>query len=503
MMFCMKRIQTCFILIVFCCALVACYKDKGNYNYQPVNELNFTNIDTAKGYTVFSGEMLKVSPQLKGTQDADGSGKQYSYEWSLTLSDKDSVLSTQKNLDVKLLVPPGKYTLQFKVKDLETGIRFHIRTQLLVTTKVFEGYLVMNEVNGKTRLDMLSYYRTEDRFEQLTDVLGQMSSTAPVQGKPKQVFCMETEVFNITPQTYRIYLVTEAGTYKIDPETFGYNPLNDFRYEMIGSLPGNFKPTSFNGSLQYLFMPAMFMTEGNNIYTRTYQSVVFPYVPVNIYAGESISFKAFPQVTCYDDGFTVFNMDTRRFTLGTLGNVNVMDIAPGNGFPEGKDMVYMEDNPTTGLGYAVMKDPGVANYYLLRFYPGYGFADYFEPVNAVDFDKATHFAASPELGYFFYSVGGKLYEYDPFLQQSFLMLDKGNAEITYIAFQKFFNPNFYDTYTAFGNLLTVGTLDPAGSEGSNGTLEQYAVPPVNGALQQQHTWTGFGKITSVSFRERN
>jgi hypothetical protein len=499
----MKTIQTCFILIAFCTGFVSCYKDKGNYDYQAVNELAFSNIDTAKGYTVALGETLSITPQVTGTQDPAGSGKSYTYEWSLDFLGKDSVLSREKNLSTKLVMPPGKYTLQFKVTDQQTGIRFHTRAQLLITTTIFEGYLVMNEVNGKTRLDMLSYYRTDDRFAQLTDVLSLMNSTVPVQGKPRQVFCIETEALRVTPQTYRIYLVTETGTYKIDPETFGYNKLNDFRYEMVGTLPGNFSPVHLNGSLQYQFMPATFLMEGNNVYTRTYEGIVFPYVPVNVYAGAAKPFKAFPQVAAYDDGFTLFNMDSRTFTSATLGSINVMDIPPGNGFPEGKDMVYMEDHPSTGLGYAVMKDPGLPNYHLLRFYPGYGFADYFEPVNAVDFDKATHFAASPELGYLFYSVGGKLYEYDPFLQQSFLMLDKGNAEITYIAFQKFFNPNFYSKYTEFGNLLTVGTLNPSGSEGSNGMLEQYVVPPVNAALQKKHTWTGFGKITSVSYRERN
>lgn len=503
-MFCMKKIQTCFILITLCGALASCYKDLGNYQYQDVNELNFGGIDTAQGYTVFFGETLMITPQLEGTQDPDGSGRSYTYEWSLDFSQKDSVLSNEKDLNVKLLVPPGKYTLQYKVTDQQTGIRFHTRTQLLVTTKVFEGYLVMNEVNGKTRLDMLSYHRMNDDFEQLTDVLSVMSSAAPVDGKPKQVYCMEIEVFQVTPQTYRIYLVTETGAYKIDPETFGYKPLDDFRYEMAGSLPADFKPTGLTGSLQYLFMPVMYMTEGNNIYQRVVEGVVFPYTPMNVYAGQSKPFKAFPQVACYDDGVTIFNMENRTFTFGNAGSVNVMDIPPGNGFPVGKDMVYMEDQQSTGLGYAVMKDPGLDNYYLLRFYPGYSFADYFEPVvNAVDFDKAAHFAASPELGYLFYSVGGKLYEYDPFLQQSFLMLDKGAEEITYIAFQKFFNPNYDPVYSGFSNLLTVGSIDPSGVEGSNGTLEQYAVPPVNAALQKANSWTGFGKITSIAYRERN
>jgi len=489
--------------MVFCAVFASCYKDKGNYNYHPVNEVSFTNIDTAHGYTLRLGDTLVVTPQLKGTQDPSGNGKQYSYEWSLDYTDKDSVLSTAKDLRVKLVLTPGKYTLQFKATDLSTGIRFHIRTQLLVVTSIFEGYLVMNEVNGNTRLDMLSYDRTADSFQQLTDVLAQMGSTAPLHSKPKQVFCIETETFRITPQTYHIYLLTDAGAYKIDPETFAYNSLDDFRYEMVGSLPTGFAPSSLTGSLQYLFMPTTFMVEGNNVYRRLYESVVFPYVPVNIYAGDPKPFKAFPQVTCYDDGFMVYNMDKRIFTTGSFSSINVMDIPPGNGFPEGKDMVYTEDQQSTGFGYAVMKDPGLANYYLLRFYPGYSFADYFEPMTATDIDKATHFASSPELGYLFYSVGGKLYEYDPFLQQSFLMLDKGSEEITYIAFQKFFNPNFYDKYTEFGNLLTVGTQNPAGSEGSNGTLTQYTVPPINKPLQVKNTFTGFGRIVSVSYRERN
>lgn len=499
----MRNPKIFFAVLVLCCSLVSCYKDKGNYNYHPVNEVNFSGIDTAVGYTLYFGDTLSINPQLKGTQDPDGTGKQYAYEWSIDLSGTDTVLSKEKNLHVRILLTPGKYTLQYKATDLQTGIRFHTRTQLLVVTKVFEGYLVMCDVNGHTRLDMLSYNRTAGNFQQLPDVLTRMNSSAPVQGKPRQVFCMETEVFAVTPKTYRIYLLTDAGAYKIDPETFGYNSLGDFRYEMVGTLPAGFAPTSLTGSLQYLFMPTTFMTEGNNIYRRTYQSNVFPYVPVNTYAGDPKPFKAFPQVTCYDDGFTIFNMDKRVFATGSPDGVNVTDLTADLGFPEGKDMVYMEDQLSTGLGYAVMKDPGVASYYLVRFYPGYSFADYFEPMAATEIAGATHFAMSPELGYVFYSVGGRLYEYDPFLQKSFLMLDKGLDEITYLSFQRFFNPNMYDTYTRFGNLLTVGSVNPNGTEGANGTLEQFTVPPINKPLQRTNSWTGFGKIVSVSYRERN
>jgi hypothetical protein len=497
----MKKIQYGIILMIVCCMVASCYKDKGNYDYHDINELNFSNFDTAKGYTVNVGETLTVTPQLTGTQDPDGSGRQYSYEWSLDFTQKDSVLSREKNLQVKLLVPPGRYTLQFRVTDKETGIQFHTRTQLLVTTNIFEGYLVMSEVNGKTRLDMLSYRRADDNFTQITDVLAEMSSTAPVQGKPMQVFCFETEAFRVTPQTYRIYLVTSAGTYKIDPETFGYTPLNSIRYEMTGALPDDFKPSSLTGALQYGFMPTTFMVEGNNVYTRAHEGGVFPLVPVNTYASSSQPFRAFPQIAVNDDAIVMYNMDKRAFTTTSFGGNSVIDLTD-LGFPEGKDMVYMEDQ-TNGYGYAVLKDPGMPNYHLLRFYPGFAFSDYFEPMNATDIDKATHFAVSPELGYLFYSVGGKLYEYDPFLRTSFLLLNKGSSEITHLSFQKYFSTSGYDKYIEMGNWLTVGSVNPAGTEGSNGTMELYSIPPLNAALQLKHSWTGFGKITSVSYRERN
>lgn len=503
----MKKIQSFFILMALCGAFTGCYKDKGNYDYHPVNELSFSDFNTDKGYSVDFGEMLTISPKMKGTIDVDGTKGSYSYEWSLDLEPRDSVISTEKALNVKLQMPPGKYTLQYIVKDNASGVKYGTKTQLLVTTKVFEGYMVLNEVNGKSRLDMLTYFRTEDKFVQHTDVLAEMGSALPVQGKPLQVFCMESEVYYITPQTYRIYIVTETGTHKIDPETFGYGPLDNFRYDVTGDLPSNFKPLMLAGGLQYGFQPLMFFTEGTNVYKRGYGYPTFPYVPVNVYAGEGKPFKAFPQIAANDDMVVIYDTEKRVFTAAYFNDVNVTEMPPDAGFPVGKDMVYMDDDQPqywTAYGYAVLKDPGVANYYLLRFYPGFMFADFYEPImNATDIDKATHFAVSPELGYVFYTVGGKLYEYDPFVGRSFLMLDKGNSEITHISFQKFFNSSSYDKYFEWGKLLTVGTYDPAGTEGSNGTLELYSVPPVNAPLQRMNVWNGFGRIASVSYRERN
>lgn len=501
----MKKIQACFILMIVCTAFIACYKDKGNYDYHPINELTFANFDTTNGYRVEYGETLTVSPQLQGSLDPDGTKHAYTYEWSFDLPDRDTVISTEKVLNLKMTVNPGTYVLQYKVIDKETGVQFRTRTQLLVTTKIFEGYLVLSDVNGASRLDMLSYYRTDNVFEPHIDVLAEMGSTLPPQGKPIQVFCMETMYVAVaTPQSYRVYLVSETGTNYIDAETFGYTQFNSIRYEMTGALPDNFKPSRFTGGARYGFLPAMIMTEGNDIYTRAYAAPTFGYVPTNIYPGASKPFKAWPQaVSKGSDGtIVIYNMDKRAFTTSSFDAVNVADVPPGLKYPTGKDMVYMEDLPTSDQVYAVLKDPGLPNYYIVRFITG-NEPNYYDAVtNATDFDKATAYAVSPDLGYLFYAVGGKLYEYDLSLKKSFLMLDKGTHVISHISFQRFFNRALYSKYAAWEKLLTVGSYDPAGAAGSNGTMELYSVPPVNAALTRTNIWTGFGRIASVSYRER-
>lgn len=502
----MKQIRSFYILSLLCVALAACYKDKGNYDYHAINELSIVNVDTAHGYSVDFGTPLTISPQIKGTLDPDGSKGSYSYIWSLYGVAGDSVISTQKALNVSLTRPPGSYTLQFIVKDNASGVSYGVKTTLLITTKVFEGYLVLNEVNGKSRLDMITYYRASGLFEQHTDILTEMQSALPAQGKPIQVYCMETQsAATKTAQTYRIYLFTETGANKIDPETFGWDPTDAFSYEVAGNVPADFMPVDIalrpyaGGIITTYFM------EGGNIYRRGSTAPTFPYVPVNVYTGTAKPFRAYPEIVA---GFlvgTIFDMDKRVFTSLSVssGASNVTPVAASANMPTGKDMVYMESMGSSGNGYAVLKDTNAANYYLLRFAASFSVASsLFDQITGTDIALAEHFAFSPDLGYMFYSVGGKLYEYDAFLKKSFLMLDKGQAKISYIAFPKF-SGTANVNYAAWAKQLLVGTYDPSGSEGSNGTLEQYSVPSVNAALQLQRSWTGLGKIASISFRERN
>ena len=501
----MKKLLVYSLLLLQACLWISCYKDKGNYTYHDLNEITFQNIDTTNGYTAVFGNTLSITPKIIGTLDPDGTSRVYKYEWTYDKgADPDTVISVSRDLNVKINVPPGTYVLQYKVTDSLTNVSYHIRTRVNVTTDVFEGYFVLNDVNGVSRLDMLSYQATPKTFTQYTDVLKKMGSSLPPQGKPYQVFCVETAYPGYgTPDSYYIYLLTASGTNRIQSETFAWDAQKTLLYEMFGNVPNDFKAERFTCEMVNGTSPTNLMYAANNAYMRTSNSgFVFQYLPVNAYQGGIGTFKVSPYMVT--DGYEsiLFNMDKRTF-VDLYGNTatSVNDVAPALNYPTGKDLVFMTRNYTENC-HAILKDPAGSNYYIARFIIGAA-TTYYDQIMGTDIALATNFAVSPDLGYLFYSVGGKVYEYDLSLKTSKLMIDKGAAQITYLDFQNFFARASKTTYTDWSKLLIVGSYDPGGPAGSNGTLEQYAVQPVNAQITLVNKWTGFGKIASVSYRERN
>jgi hypothetical protein len=203
----------------------------------------------------------------------------------------------------------------------------------------------------------------------------------------------------------------------------------------------------------------------------------------------------------------MYNNDKKTFvTQAAAASSAVTDEAPALNYPTGLDLLYMECIYYVEAGivpntYAILKDPATQKIYLLNFVVGKAQTYYME-VTGTDFDKATYYAASPDHNYIFYSVGGKLYEYDMYLNTSFLMADYGASSITYLSFPHFASRFGKANYVAWSKSLLVGVLDPTGTVGNNGRLDQYSIPDVNGQLVKTNSWTGFGKIVSVGYRDR-
>jgi len=492
----MKKISILLVLVLF---ILSCSKDKGNYDYHPINEVSFSGFDTINGYKASFGDTLSVSPVLNSTQN----GHDYKYEWSVNQGfDGDRVISTDKDLKVRIDMLPGSYPLQLRVTDLTTGVMFHIRSTLLVRTDVYEGYLVLSDVNSNARLDMLSYDAVSGNFTQYIDVLKKQGSSLPAQGQPYKVFCSRAiqRAFNYSDSTYGIYLLTASGTNRIHPETFDWKPTYNVRYEVTGDIAQDFKAENISVDPQFYYL-TYYMVSSNNVYVKSGAGPTLYNLPVNKYVGRPL-FKAAAYVVSDGNGHAVmFNMDDRSFVItSSITGTTVTDPpAPAAGefaFPKDEELVWMGKS-AGGNGVAITKKPGTTSYTLTKFVPG-SMPVYSKPLTGTDIDKAGHFTVSTNPEYLFYSVGGKVYEYDLSLSASKLMLDKGASQITYLGLEQFTHTSVYPTtYGVWMRYLSVGSYD-----GSVGTLEQYSIVDANEPLVFRRSWTGFGKITSVAYRER-
>lgn len=493
--------------------LSACYKDIGNYDYHPINVVQLGNIDTANGYTAFFNDTLRVNPAITSSENVTADDA-YTYEWSYRKSTSvsstdDSLLATTRNLAVKITMPPGSYTLMYKVTDNKTNVMVHVKTTLTVSTEVYEGFLVLSDVNGRSRMDMLSYIKASSTFNQYTDVFKKMNSTIPMDGAPYQVLCMPYVGTNITPQNYGIFVLNAAGTNRVNQETFAWNDTYNIRYLVVGDIPPNLVAGRITGITTgaYSYQLYMYGPDQNMYSYSTSAGYAFRYSPLNVYVTGGTPFRVSPYVATDGSSAVMYNMDKRNFvSVANASAVTVTDALPALNYPTGLDLLYMEciyyaESGIKPNTYAVLKDPGTGKVFLLNFLMRQP-QTYYEEMTGTDIGLATNFAASPDHNYIFYSVGGKLYEYDMYLRQSFLMADYGSRVISSLSFPHIASRYGKANYVAWTKSLLVGSYDPSGPKDSNGTLDIFTVSDINAPLVKTNSWTGFGRIVSVGYRDR-
>ncbi|MEN7550225.1 PKD-like family lipoprotein [Rapidithrix thailandica] len=469
----------------------ACYEDLGNYDYSPINEIAIEGI--SEEYNVFFSDSFQLSPNLTFTLDPGGEDQNYDYEWfvinkaGVLPAEKKKDLSTEKDLNILVSLTPGKYTLYYRVLDKQSGIQWQQTCDFNVKSNIFEGWLVLNDVAGEARLDMISLINDKDSL--IKDVLGFTHSSLELTGKPKGVY-----TYHYDPNQYGIYVSTTGnGTTKIDPETFGWSTTQHLSYEFI-SKPS---PTILAEYMQNNSSFSCFVYSEGNMYFYLRVMQVFYGVPINIVQGEEEPFEVAPFVGEGGYGNSILYDNTnKRFVQFNFNATNCTLMPEGEKFDfnTGKDLVYMiRSDFNSGEVFAILKDTDSGKHYLGRVTEGTAKQTYYNEMPATDIDQAENFAIDPVFGYIFYNVGSKVYEYDFSLKQSKLMLDYGSSEITCLKFNGSKTDN---------TKLIVCSYDPAGETGKSGKMELFSVMPVNGPLELYESHEGLAKVVDVAYRER-
>jgi len=492
-----KNIKTR-LLISLCTffTLFSCLEDQGNYNYNEVNDITINTIQ--EDYSILRFDKLNIVPELELSLDPNESGN-YSYKWvaheernSLIIEEVLTELSTERDLNETIYLKTGKYKVYYTVIDLNTEIEYQHSFHLEVRNSIYEGWLVLNEVNGGSRLDMISLI--DDEYIVKEDVLSAPTSIA-LEGTPDFVY-----TYSLNLDTYGIYVSTsENGTTRIEEDSFDWNKAYNISNEFVSSQPEKLKVDNILSS-----GPARALTvvDGDVYWYYLMWSKNYS-VPVNTIDGEF--FKVSPMMAS-GASFTMFyDITNKRFVRCRYGYMYTMPDGNLTSYTTGKDLVFMDSNnfgnSWGSTVFSILKNDSDNKNYMLVFNSNNSLQSHYKEINAPDFDQATNYAVSPDFGYLFYSVGSKVYQYDVNIETTKLMLDKGTEDISLLKFQSFFvNGNL--RYKELGSQLIVASYDPAGEEGTNGTMELYSVPPVNGQIELEASYTGLGKIKSISYRER-
>lgn len=490
------------IVVLFIgCFAGSCSKDLGNYNYVPVNDATISGIPDS--LAVLYLDSVNLKPAVLFAMDANGNPddtSRYGYEWrtynTIGSVNNNYTLGTTRELHIVVALPTYNYTVYFDVTDKKTGLKFRKIFKINVRTQLAEGWLFLTDVNGRAVLDMITFF--SDTTKLLKDILSFTAPTLPEQRGPRAI-----NTFSAAGAV-NFYLSTASGTNKLPGSDFTWLPTYNIKYEFYGATPSAFAP-------DFLYGPGSnnsFVFISGQWYHQHYSMSRGYGVNINRVKGESEDFNAAPFLadaggnTSSSSMYVLYDKDNKRFVRYSLsGGTTSLTTGVFFNFNTGKDLVYMNTVRVSNETTAVLKD-GSGKRYLYRFSLASGqiVQTYYAEMPATDIALAEQFAVSPVFGYIFYNAGAKVYQYDPSLKTTRLMLDLGARKISVLRFHKFTTTFNKPDYESQQNRLIIASYDPALPE--EGRMTLYDVPSRNEQITFYKTYDGMGKIVDISYKER-
>lgn len=509
-----KNLYLYILAALLCVVVSSCFKDKGNYRY---SEIDYVLIDTFGKKAAFYQDSFILNPKVypvtpEGRLIQDDS--RFSYVWTAAIQTREAAkgdsalitLGTGKDLRIKLTMRPSTYDIYLKVTDLQNGKMYYEQTTLEVVTRTYSGWVMLTDVNNRARIDMISFLPEQMKDTlRLIDVDTVMKANIPVMHGPREIaFCAAN-------QGVYFYTTAADGGHKLDGDVFNWLPSYDIKYECFFSYTGTFSPgyviNSGSGGGGFL------LYYGKNYYYQSLTQSAGYGLPVNKIVNEATEFDASPFVgkpVNIDNPGVLFDRTRKRFLRLNEAAANATTFAepnPAAFFLYNKvsmDLLYMVTNQVSKATYAVLKDPGTQKVYVYSFtVTSNSLAQNFaKELTGTDIVNAEKFAFSPEYSYMFYNVGGKVYEVNLDVPSvSKLVTDLGSNKITVMKFHQFRNYSSSAYADRVRNLM-IASYDPSLPAESCGTLSTWSVPGLFGDPVLTKSWSGFGKIVSLTYRER-
>lgn len=379
--------------------VMACQKEEQSFKYEKQNQVSIGT--DATSFTIAYLDSLKVSPVLT---ESFPSGEQFSYEWKMYLqtgTDTAKVLSTEKNLKAKISLPPGTYSLRYKVTSKQTGIAMFALYTVTVNGIYYQGWLVSSNKDGKARL---SFIRTDDV------VFAAPAETVNNTTYPGHAIAAYS---GIAQDIALILFFTDQGVYRFNANDFLQNGSTTALFpegKQFNTLPayGLNKLTTdqyivSDGGLYAGFGPYFFLGEVLKPYSERFTGD-YSLFPAIISSTQTSSFfydnkgQRFMRVAYLDRSILpATGNDKDSFDLGDVGKTMIACDYGLTGYSNDEFYFVMQNN--AGVRYLLSINgtkPGLNQ--LIG--------------NSPDIATATKFATSSVVKHMYYASGQKIYLYD-------------------------------------------------------------------------------------------
>ena len=527
-----------FLLLPF---FVACFDDKGNYDYHGVGDIVIENVPELLECLAYADHIV-VSPKVTSTMEGEikDGNPNYEFIWRFDLKSGSIVNSNdpwgvvnpdgRKAIDTLADFPANSYIGWFTVRDKRSGLETYKMLDIKLTSSIYEGYMVLcNEGDeNRVRFDMISRI-SADRTSAIHDILGDL-------GLPESQNAIQILLSpSMMSSGDEIYVCSETGTYQIDKETFKTNESYNIKNSGFNLAPEDnlvcmveLNATDF---WSYYYNPYRFgVTTSGNAYAKTSSNAGAAFEdPINTSARrEAPEYRVAPYIGVSmarpGNGASAlfYDVDNLRFVGWKTGSADVMQtltplMDPDNklfSFQTGKELVYMESTRFSGgLAYAILQGVGGDRCVCGINLGGSSFTQeaYYEHINAPEFNQATQFAFHSQYPFMFYAVKNKVYLYDLGTGTNYplegVKLGDGE-EVTLLKFNLYQQPtfnysNFSDEFLDKQYDLIVGSFDTNSGNIDGGKVGFYHIDRSAHTVSKFEEYDGFAKVVDIVYRERS
>nr|WP_121272115.1 PKD-like family lipoprotein [Pedobacter schmidteae] len=519
----MKKVNyIVWLFLGICLFCTSCYKDKGNYEYTPLDKVV---IDTAhknilSSYAIYRYDELVISPKIFFNQEeitspAQVSGK-LAFTWAIyqgaaggQVYSRDT-LSNELTLRKSISKPAGRWIVILTVKNLITKVEEYMKFNVQVDEQLSDGWMLLYEKNGNTDVGLIVDDWTKKGVVQ-TRTFADMVRTSngqPLSGEPRALLHSSSTLATaeVLIASARDFVAVEKSSFLI------FYPIEKLFWSFQPG--GEIKSVSANNGRKEV------VVYNNKVHAANYNAsgnsrVNFFGSGYNGNYGDLAQWSA----TAFGTGFeaVVYDKTNKKFLNTPAGGTSVQSFVaqiPAAPFDvnnvgldaEAFDWGRGNGTPAVGYEYSVMKNStdrfllvsnftnAVASQIAIGKYPVTGI-----PITTPVRTLASAFGGNYTL------MGTEKTVYRHQYQQNANVVAEwdapANEEVTCVRLQKFYY-NAAVTALLLPRPNTVVYIATWNTGTNVGKVYAYTIDATNGAINKstERVYTGFGKIKDMTYK---